>query len=51
MAAERSGPARVTPRQPAPGTRKKVVMGGFGFREILVVLLILVILFGAKRIP
>ena len=26
-------------------------MGSFGFREILVVLLILVILFGARRIP
>ena len=26
-------------------------MGNFGFREILIILLILVILFGAKRIP
>jgi sec-independent protein translocase protein TatA len=32
-------------------SRKKVVMGGFGFREILVVLLIVILFFGAKRIP
>jgi sec-independent protein translocase protein TatA len=30
---------------------RKAQMGGIGFKEILVILLILVILFGANRIP